>query len=384
MSVYQRERVYWYRFMYRGRVVKRSTRQGNRRVALQMEAEHRSRLAKGEAGLGDKPPCPTLGSFLTERLRPWSEKQVQTTATWYRSGINQLLAYKPLSSRSLDTITSESITDYSAHRQAEGRAAGTVNRELRVLRRVLRLAAEWRVIEKVPKVYMAGRESRRERVVEDHEFARYLAFAPSLLADVAIVLNETGLRPDECHRLAWLDIDFRGNRLFVRHGKTKAARRVIPMTRNVRSVLTARHRAAELPQTGYVFPSATKAGHIDHSTLKKQHRRAIAASGVEPFMLYNLRHTFATKVAPRVDAWTLCKIMGWASLSVAMTYVHPDQQRVLDVFNSCPEFCTTIKEDDFVKTPGLAQTIEAKEGYVVSAAGFEPATHALKGHCSTN
>ena len=49
-------------------------------------------------------------------------------------------------------------------------------------------------------------------------------------AEVAIVLNETGLRPDECHRLEWSDIDLRHNRLLVRHGKTKAARRSIPLT----------------------------------------------------------------------------------------------------------------------------------------------------------
>jgi hypothetical protein len=30
------------------------------------------------------------------------------------------------------------------------------------------------------------------------------------------------------------------------------------------------------------------------------------------------------------------------------------------------------------------QLLEGAEEEVVSAAGFEPATHALKGHCSTN
>jgi len=42
---------------------------------------------------------------------------------------------------------------------------------------------------------------------------------------------------------------------------------------------------------------------------------------------------FATRIAPHVDAWTLCKIMGWASLSVAMRYVHPSEQRVLAAFH---------------------------------------------------
>jgi hypothetical protein len=29
----------------------------------------------------------------------------------------------------------------------------------------------------------------------------------------------------------------------------------------------------------------------------------------------------------------LCKVMGWSSLSVAMSYIHPSEDRVLDVFS---------------------------------------------------
>jgi site-specific recombinase XerD len=54
---------------------------------------------------------------------------------------------------------------------------------------------------------------------------------------------------------------------------------------------------------------------------------------VRPFVLYSLRHSFATRIAPHVDAWTLCKVMGWSSLSVAMTYIHPSEDQVLDAFS---------------------------------------------------
>src|SRR5262249_30849460 len=80
----------------------------------------------------------------------------------------------------------------------------------------------------------------------------------------------------------------------------------------------------------FVWPAGTKSGRIDHSTLKKQHARALKLSGVRPFLLYSLRHSFATRIAAHVDAWTLCKIMGWASLSVAMRYIHPSEDRVLE------------------------------------------------------
>jgi integrase len=343
MSVYRINGVWHYRFMYKGAVIKRSTRQGNHRVAVEMEAQHRSAKAKGDAGLGEKPSTPTLACFLVDRIRPYAANKKATTARWFRDGLGPLLSYKPLASRALDTITSETIADYCAHRESLGRAVGSVNRELRVLRRSLRLAQEWGVITIAPKVKMAGKEVRRERVITEDEFARYLSCAPPLLADVVMILRETGLRPDECHRLEWPDIDFRHNRLLVRTGKTSAARRRIPLTPAVRSVFETRWQLAGTPGTGYVFPSATKTGHIDHSTTKKQHRTALKASGVREFVIYSLRHSFATRIAPHVDAWTLCKIMGWDSLSVAMTYVHPDERRVLEVFSGT-EFGTVTDD----------------------------------------
>jgi hypothetical protein len=40
------------------------------------------------------------------------------------------------------------------------------------------------------------------------------------------------------------------------------------------------------------------------------------------------------RIAPHVDAWTFCKIMGWASLSVAMRYIHPSDGRALAAFTN--------------------------------------------------
>jgi len=107
---------------------------------------------------------------------------------------------------------------------------------------------------------------------------------------------------------------------------------------------------------------------------------------VRPFVLYSLRHSFATKLASHVDAWTLCKIMGWSSLSVAMTYVHPSEDRVLEVISGLGGHKIGHSAENVISArPGelLLRQTGSKE-YLVSAAGFEPATHALKGHCSTN
>jgi hypothetical protein len=63
MTVFKRGSVYKYHFVVNGEHVQKSTRQGNLRVAREMEAAHRTRLAKGEAGIRDRKPIPTLKEF---------------------------------------------------------------------------------------------------------------------------------------------------------------------------------------------------------------------------------------------------------------------------------------------------------------------------------
>jgi integrase len=141
-------------------------------------------------------------------------------------------------------------------------------------------------------------------VVGDEEFAHFITCASPILAEVAAVLQDTGLRPDGCPRLDWSDITFtngRHGKLRVRHGKTAAARRALPLTPRVRAVLEARWEAAGRPAEGWIWPGPTKSGHIDHSTLKKQHRRALRASSRHLLAAAFIRYANRS-VCGRVDA----------------------------------------------------------------------------------
>jgi integrase len=262
----------------------------------------------------------------------------------------------------LNQITTEHIAEYSDARLAAGMSIGTINRELRALRRCLRLAVEWNVLEKAANVAMAGREPGREHIVSDAELCQYLRHAKPLLADVVVILNESGLRPDELHRLDWEDINFAAGgygTLSVRFGKTDAARRTLPLTARVRCIFNARHVGAGSPASGWVWPAPTADGHINHDSLKKAHAKALRLSKIQPFVIYNLRHTFATRIALYVDAWTLCKIMGWASLSVAMKYIHPSEQRVLAAFGQQAELNPTgDKTGDITPSAAMQAVVE--------------------------
>jgi integrase len=176
---------------------------------------------------------------------------------------------------------------------------------------------------------------------------RYLSAASPLLADVATILAETGMRPDECYRLRWEDVTWvngRNGTLLVTHGKTAAARRVLPMTLRVRKVLETRWNDAGKPLEGWLWPADSKSGRIDHSSLKKQHTKAFRTVNqlaqknelprITPFVLYSFRHTFLTRLGQSgCDAWTLARIAGHSSIAISSRYVHPSEDTVLAAFS---------------------------------------------------
>jgi integrase len=364
VSIYKRGEVYWYKFMWQGRMVRESTKQGNDKVARQMEAAHRTSLAKGEVGIREKRPVPTLKEFCDTRLEPWAQATFEHTCKnnwfWFRAGMRRLRACESLAKATLDEITNEKVAGFAAHEQARlqnrgrgeeekkrGLAVSSINSSIRVLRRVLNLAVEWGLVESVPRLALLPGEQHRERVVTPDEELRYLGAASALLADVATVLADTGMRPDECYRLRWEEITWANGRngsLLVSHGKTTAARRVLPMTPRVRATLERRWEGSEKPAEGWVWPAPTRSGHVDHSSLKKQHAKTFRTVNAEarkrnvtpvtPFVLYAFRHSFLTRLGQSgCDAWTLARIAGHSSIAISSRYVHPSEDTVLAAFS---------------------------------------------------
>jgi len=337
MSVVKRGRVYWYDFYFRGKRFQCSSRQGNRRVAQELEAAHKTRLLASKLGVKEQPSAPTFREFIMGRFEPWARATFEhsspkTWTGWYRTNLRALLAYDRLANRSLDEITSEHAADFAAHRETEKLQPSSINSSLRVLRRALRMAAEWGVISSIPKIKLLRGERHRERVLTAEEEARYLAAAREPLTSISTVMVDTGLGPDECFRLRWEAITWINGRhgtLLVTHGKTAARRRVLPMTSRVRATLDAVWKAAGNPEEGWVFTADTRSGHVESSTVKKQHQRALRESGVRSFVLYSLRHTFLTRLGMSgCDVWTLARIAGHGSIGISARYVHSSEDAV--------------------------------------------------------
>ncbi len=357
MSIYKRGKVYWYKFTWRGELIRETTRQSNPNVARQIESAHRVSLAKGEVGLRDPQPVPTLREFCDNDFLPFIRttfaKKPKTVA-YYENGAKNLLNFERIACEKLDQFTSEKIADYVRTRQnAKGKHGRTLqiaslNRELQVLRRIFALAQEWRKVERaLPKVAMLPGERHRERVLTPREEDLYFRGAssdammeyaePALLKEVAIILVDCGLRPEECFRLRWENVT--ASTLEVHFGKTEGARRGIPMTPRVQAIVDMRRDRSI--GSGWVFPRKTKSGHVEPSTLKKQHHKAISEAArilreetknqmatLDPFELYTLRHTCLTRWAPHMDPWTLAYLAGHRDMNTTKRYVHPQEQTV--------------------------------------------------------
>ena len=99
--------VYWYKFMWQGRLIRESTKQGNDKVARQMESAHRTSLAKGEVGIRQKKSVPTLKEFINRHVDPWAKATFEknsphTYVRWFRPGFRAICAFRALASCNLD------------------------------------------------------------------------------------------------------------------------------------------------------------------------------------------------------------------------------------------------------------------------------------------
>ena len=350
MAIRKRGKRYWFRFMWKREWVEKSTRQGNANVARQMEAAYRTALAKGEFGIVERQPAPTLRKFAEDCFLPFVASTFgnqKKTKEYYEYGVKCLLGFDGLANERLDSITSEKTGAYIAARQAAGNQVTTINRQLQVLRRMSNLAMKWKKVQtKLETVQMIPGERRRDRVLSPVEENIYFAAArsnemqkhmdPTLLADVDTILIDCALRPEECFRLRPANLVDDG--IEIHYGKTTpAARRRIPMTARVKAILEIRLEKSR--GSKWIFPADTDSGHIEKSSLRKQHATALkgaiellrAQSGIhtmqfENFDLYSLRHTCLTRWAPHMDPWTLMRLAGHRDMATTMRYIHPEDE----------------------------------------------------------
>ena len=143
---------------------------------------------------------------------------------------------------------------------------------------------------------------------------------------------ETGMGPDEVCRIRRQNVHLEQGYVFNPFGKTKAARRKVPLTERATAVLA---RRAEKIKSDFLFPGrgtdqpVIKVNRAHAGTLARINRIRSEAneSPVPRFRLYDLRHTWATRGAMAgIDLVTLAAMLGHSRIQMVLRYAHPTEE----------------------------------------------------------
>jgi integrase len=336
VSAYKRGDVWWYKFRFAGQMIRESSKSDSKTVAKDAERSRRRELEESYNQIKRRTLPPTFdraGSAWLEAEKPHlAERTYEIYEVAFRCHLKPVLG-----SHLLCDIDVARIASYQAKRKTEKASARTLNKELQVLRQILKRYKLWANLQGDVKF---ERESDHigKAMTEEQETGLLAACEsnPLLRAVVTLALN-TALRKNEIRTLSWQQIDLIQRTLTVGRTKTEGGSgRVIPLNSVAYAAMVRwASRFPEAKPDDYVFPSCEAAGierehpdceRIDPSrpikSWRSAWRRALKDAGLT-IRFHDLRHTCITKLAEgQGSEQTLMSIAGHLSRKMLEHYSH--------------------------------------------------------------
>jgi len=177
-----------------------------------------------------------------------------------------------------------------------------VHLDYRVLNLILNLAVRQRRLAVNPCAAVEFPVPIRNSVRKPHyttasEQARIQLVAPSYLQHLVVILTEMGLRPHkELLPIKKSEVDLENSLIHIPDSKTPSGIGDMPMTELALEAFRAQIEST--PGSEYVFPSPSTRAKKPHITsLRKIWTKTLRRAGVPYFTIYQLRHTFATRLS---------------------------------------------------------------------------------------
>jgi hypothetical protein len=183
-SVYQRGRIFWIQYYVPGEA---TPRRESARTESPREAQNLLSLRLGKIAEG-KPILRRMDLITYDELAADLRLHFQTTGCRALKEADTRFAHlgRFFAGRRAATIGQPQATAYAAHRQAEGAANGTINRELAILGRLLRLGYEANKVARPPAIGLLKEAPPRQGFFED---AQYAAVRSHLPPDLQVVID---------------------------------------------------------------------------------------------------------------------------------------------------------------------------------------------------
>ena len=239
------------------------------------------------------------------------------------------LAHRPLTQPG--ELSLKDLWAYQTDQQAQGYAAGTINRRLDYVLGILREQADRDVpvdnsvfrLRALPRPVSLPRhltEDESQRL-EDFLCARLTSESPQVRLENAclFILLHSGLRKGECVDLCFQDLDLARQRLIVRQGKGQRDRLVYLSDLACQAIHLYLQGTARRPTDRlWLYPN----GQPMSDYWLKDHVAAVGqAVGIESLYPHRLRHTCATRLLNAgMDITGIQKLLGHEQISTTMIY----------------------------------------------------------------
>ena len=341
MSLKPRNGKWCYQFKLDGQRYRRTTglaaTERNRKAAQLKEADAIKDLMEGRNPAARRVEVREFSSAAKEFL-DWAEKHHRAHPNTYKRVKTSFSSLKAFFGREpVSRINAARVEAYMSWRIREHDVRDvTLRHDVHSLSKFFRhaITQSWAVENPAVAAKVgipSDKEAVRKHVLTETEEKQYFSRAAKLknqnLHDVGRLILNQGMRPEEVTQLRKDDIDLERGQLHVRQGKTEAATRTLVLTAESKLILGRRMAGA----SQWVFPmKSSKKEQTDRPVprVNSAHDRLCAKAledGVKlDFVIYDLRHTFATRLAELgTDLGTLAEILGHNSIRVIQKYVHP-------------------------------------------------------------
>ncbi len=327
--LYKRGEMYWIKYYSGGRPIRESTETKKRK-----EAERFLKHREGRAAIG-APVLPRVDRVRFSEAAQALREHYQVTGSRDLRGVDVKL--KPILAffgiYRLSSITPKEMTEYVSIRQSAGLTSGTINRELSLFGKVLRLAHERGQLMQMPRIHLLKEAAPRSGFFERSDFERvrkHLAKRPDLQVAVTIAYTYGWRMQSEVLSLSLVHVDVDAGTLRLDPGTTKNGEgRVVYLTPELRLMLIEQiDRAKALSRTlnrviPSVFPNPRK-GRFQGTQLRdfrKAWMTACTRAGLTGMIRHDFRRSAVRNVVRSgVPETVAMKISGHKTRSVFDRY----------------------------------------------------------------
>jgi len=328
--------TWWMRFRFAGRFVHESARTQSKTLAREAERQRRRELEQSWNRVEKRTLPPRLDAAAKQWLAEAKPHLAERTHAIYdvaiRCHLNPAIGHILLCD-----IGAREIATYQANRKAKHASARTLNKELQVLRQVLKKYKLWPALQ--GEVRFEREPSSRGKALAPEQETKLLQACESnsLLHTVVSLALHTGLRKNEIRTLTWGQIDLIKRTLVVGQSKTEGSSgRIVPLNSVAYAALV--KWASRFPTAApdvYLFPACenvrfdTKKPHLGQidpakpiKSWRTAWRRAVQDAGLT-IRFHDLRHTCITKLAEsQASEQTIMAIAGHLTRAMLEHYSH--------------------------------------------------------------